>query len=90
MTPWEHSPQFFAYGTLLHLTGHAAVDEVLSRARKVAEGFIPGWLLDLGPYPGALPLEAFLGDRPTEGVIPRIRGAVLELSQPLRDGPILG
>lgn len=94
MSAWASSPRFFAYGTLLNRTGHAAVDEVLARARTCAEGWIAGCLVDLGYYPGALPPEPLSTGQAGEGGEPepvwgRIRGAVLELADPVADGAVL-
>ncbi len=92
MSAWARLPRFFAYGTLLGRTGHPAVDEVLTRARTVAEGRIAGRLVDLGHYPGALPPEVKRGaltDDGREAETGVIRGAVLELADPVVDGAVL-
>jgi gamma-glutamylcyclotransferase (GGCT)/AIG2-like uncharacterized protein YtfP len=44
----------FVYGTLLPHRAPAAIAPALGKLRTVGEGTVPGYLYDLGEYPGAI------------------------------------
>ncbi len=48
--------RIFAYGTILEGASDPRVAAAIDRyAERVDEGRVPGWLYDLGPFPGAIP-----------------------------------
>lgn len=63
----------FVYGTLLRELVPEELRPLLTRARLVGRGSLPGRLYDLGPYPAAVPDDA---------ADCRILGEVLELDDP--------
>ncbi len=48
-------PRIFLYGTLRRDARHPMHHHVARMARFIGMGHVPGKLLDLGPYPGAVP-----------------------------------
>lgn len=73
--------ELFVYGTLIHGAPDPTVREAMDRyARMGPRAWVRGELLDLGPYPGAIP--ATRSDS-------RIEGRIVTLLQPQRLLPLL-
>jgi len=48
------SIKLFAYGTLRHGSAPAEIAKAVATLRPIGRGVAPGWLYDLGVYPGAV------------------------------------
>lgn len=73
--------ELFAYGTLIHGAPDAHVRDALSRHARIGpRAWVHGELLDLGPYPGALPARR-------RGC--RIEGRIITLLRPQQLLPLL-
>ena len=79
----------FVYGTLRRAVGHPLHGVIASSSEFAGVGWLPGYLLDLGAYPGLVAPED-AGGLPFAGQVaggpPRVLGEVYRLKVAPRDG----